>query len=536
MRNFSHQVFVFLFLFLLPGAAISYAGTGAEIAGKGTPAGVPACVTCHGADGGGMAAASYPRLAGLDAGYLARQLRDFRGGTRTHAVMSSMAMSLKDDEIEAVSAYYASLPVPASTATTPSGEAALVAAKLATRGDWPLRSLPACAECHGPDGNGVGTYFPGISGQVAGYIKAQLMAWKSGTRANDPVGLMKSVADSLTEAEIDAVANYYAALPGAVPAPATNAPAPVDRGNVAAPDQVHSGEVVQHGAPPAGRPVSNNGYFEPPPREEIPEGPFGDVIARGQAIFENTNAHPVSSGFVGNDQACGNCHLDAGRLAESSPLWAAWVAYPAYREKNRKVNTYIERVQGCFEYSMNARASPAGAPPAADSDTIVSLVAYSYWLASGAPTGDVNMPGRGYPRLDETSRGFDPERGAVVYTDKCALCHGEDGAGVTLSDGRTLFPPLWGAESYNWGAGMHRIDTAAAFIRHNMPLGRPDTLTDQEAWDVAAYMNSHERPQDPRHEGDLATTTEKYHGGRFDYFGKRKTRDGHLLGERPAGN
>jgi thiosulfate dehydrogenase len=217
-------------------------------------------------------------------------------------------------------------------------------------------------------------------------------------------------------------------------------------------------------------------------------------------------------------------------LAESAPLWAAWVAYPAYRTKNKKINTYIERVQGCFAYSMNAQASAAGGPPAANSDTMVALVAYSYWLAKGAPTGDDTMPGRGYGRLEETDPGFDPGRGAAVYAAKCALCHGEDGAGVRSADGRTLFPPLWGAEAFNWGAGMHRIDTAAAFIEHNMPLGLGGSLSDQEAWDLAAFMNSHERPQDPRFRGDLAETTKAFHGGKFDYYGRFRRPDGHLLG------
>jgi thiosulfate dehydrogenase len=81
---------------------------------------------------------------------------------------------------------------------------------------------------------------------------------------------------------------------------------------------------------------------------------------------------------------------------------------------------------------------------------------------------------------------------------------------------------------------MHKIDTAAAFIRHNMPLGLADSLSAQEAWDVAAFMNSHERPQDPRHDGDLAATTKKFHDGKFDYYGKRRDPAGRLLGEQPA--
>jgi thiosulfate dehydrogenase len=105
---------------------------------------------------------------------------------------------------------------------------------------------------------------------------------------------------------------------------------------------------------------------------------------------------------------------------------------------------------------------------------------------------------------------------------------------VTQGDGRTISPALWGPESYNRGAGTHEIDTAAAFVKQNMPLGLPDSLNEQEAWDEAAFMNSHERPQDPRHEGDLAATTATYHGGRFDCYRKRRTEEGQLLGEQPA--
>lgn len=137
-------------------------------------------------------------------------------------------------------------------------------------------------------------------------------------------------------------------------------------------------------------------------------------------------------------------------------------------------------------------------------------------------------------RLAETDKGFDPARGESLYQGQCALCHGEDGAGVLTGDGARLFPPLWGAGSYNWGAGMHRIDTAAAFIRGNMPLGLGGSLSDQEAWDLAAFIDSHERPQDPRYQGDLAETTQTFHGSRFDYYGKRRGPDGRLLGERPA--
>jgi thiosulfate dehydrogenase len=521
--------------FLLPGVAFSesIADLGARIAQKGTPKGAAPCMSCHGPAGAGMAATAYPRIAGLDAGYLAKQLGDFRSGRRKNPIMATMAVNLTEREIAAVSAYYAGLPVPPPPAQPPAGKAAKSATDLVQWGDWTGRGLPACRQCHAPGGNGIGSTFPGIAAQQASYIKAQLQAWQAGTRSNDPLGLMKAVADKLTPSEIDAVAAYYAAKPGGAPTLAEPAPKGAANGPARA-VPLYRGQVAQQGAPPVGRAPGAGGYFKSPTRDALPGGPFGQVVRRGGAIFENTNANPVSAKYVGNDQACSNCHIDAGRLAGSAPLWAAWVAYPAYRSKNKKVNTFIQRVEGCFKYSMNAQASAAGGAPAADSDAIVALVAYSFWLAKGAPTGDDAMPGRGYPRLTETRLGFDPERGEAVYGAKCALCHGEKGSGVINAKGRTLFPPLWGPGSYNWGAGMHRIDAAAAFVKHNMPLGMGGSLGDQEAWDVAAFMNSHERPQDPRYKGDLAATTKRFHASLFDYYGKRRSAHGLPLGERPA--
>ena len=504
---------------------------GARIAQQGTPKGVAPCLTCHGADGGGLGPTAYPRLAGLDVGYLVKQLKDLRSGRRTHPVMSAMAAPLSDAEIQAVAAHYARLPVPFPQAKAPQGEVAKTAEDLVQWGDWTHRGLPGCRQCHGPAGNGVGPHFPGLAAQQASYLKAQLQAFRSGARGNDPQGLMRTLAAKLTDPEIDALADYYAAQPGAAPTPARNGLVPPNTAGVGV--EVVAKPVPDHGAPPEARAPGEAGYFEPPGRDAFPPGPFGEAVRRGQEIFRNTNVDPVSARYVGNDQACGNCHIDAGRLAGSSPLWAAWVAYPAYRSKTKKVDTFVERVQGCFKYSMNAQASQAGGAPSADSETIVDLTAYSFWLAQGAPTGDQHMPGRGLPRLAETPEGFDPKRGEKVYAANCAICHGEDGAGVATADG-TLFPPLWGAGSYNWGAGMHAVDAAAAFVKHNMPLGLGGSLSDQDAWDVAAYINSHERPQDPRFTGDLAETAKQFHASKFSLYGKAKGPDGELLGSRPS--
>lgn len=271
-------------------------------------------------------------------------------------------------------------------------------------------------------------------------------------------------------------------------------------------------------------PVGSDGYFVPPSDAEMPEGAMGDTIRRGRDIFIDTGKY--ASQYVGNSMSCAQCHLDAGRRENAAPMWAAYVQYPKYRAKNNKVNTMEERIMGCFSYSMNAQASPAGKAPPPGDEIYKSLITYMYWLADGAPTGE-DMRGAGYIKVKKPAAGYDIQRGARVYEQNCALCHGADGQGRNDGSGKLRFPPLWGPESYNWGAGMHNINTAAGFIKANMPLGKPYSLTDQEAWDVAAYINSHERPKDPRQGGTIEEAAARYHQGE-NFYGK--VVNGKLLG------
>jgi thiosulfate dehydrogenase len=145
-------------------------------------------------------------------------------------------------------------------------------------------------------------------------------------------------------------------------------------------------------------------------------------------------------------------------------MWAAWVRYPRFRSKNDAVNTMTMRVQGCFRFSMN------GTPPPDDSEIVTALQTYFYWLARGAPTGG-RLAGAGFTPLPEPVEPPSAERGAAVFAGKCAACHGSNGEGRRVPGGIGYqFPPLWGAHSYNWGAGMTSIATAAAFIRANNAL------------------------------------------------------------------
>jgi len=227
----------------------------------------------------------------------------------------------------------------------------------------------------------------------------------------------------------------------------------------------------------------------PPGDASIPNDKYGDDVRLGQRIFTQTST--VARRYSGNGLTCSNCHLDAGRRAHAAPLWAAYGMYPAYRAKNDRNNTLEERIQQCFRFSLN------GIAPTLDTPEIRALVSYAHFLAKGVPTG-VEMPGRGFPEIART--GFDPSptRGGSVYKAKCVSCHGDDGQGQKTADGGYTSPPLWGFDSYNKGAGFAHNDLLAGFIKANMPLGRGGTLADQEALDLAAFINLQLRAADPR--------------------------------------
>lgn len=166
---------------------------------------IAVCENCHGKDGAGNG--DFPRLAGMGAHYLARQLQDFRSGKRANQIMQPIAKSMSESDIVKLTEYFSGLPVP--TLQGPTADAALLSQgeSLALNGDW-AHGIPACFQCHGPKGQGIAPEFPAIVGQPAAYISNQIANWKSGTRTNDPVGLMKSVSDKLSEEQIKAVSVY----------------------------------------------------------------------------------------------------------------------------------------------------------------------------------------------------------------------------------------------------------------------------------------------------------------------------------------
>lgn len=229
MQLYTHRLSQIAAIILFP-AALQFAGAqeapegpaagaGARIAASGA-SGAAACTSCHGARGEGMAA--FPRLSGTGADYLRRQLDAFADGSRKNPIMQPIAQALSPEQRAQVAAYYAGLPGVADSTDRPAKVVTDTGAWLATRGRWD-DGLPACGQCHGPGGVGVGADFPPLVGQSAQYIATQLQAWQVGTRPPGPLGLMEIVARKLDEMDVQAVSAYYAGLAGP-PAAAAGTP------------------------------------------------------------------------------------------------------------------------------------------------------------------------------------------------------------------------------------------------------------------------------------------------------------------------
>ncbi len=184
---------------------------GQTIVMQGDGSGAP-CLACHGMDGAGNDMGGFPRLAGMDAGYLIKQMQDYRSGARTSAIMAPNVDNLSDEQMADVAAYYAAQQGAATSAAEASAEVLALGEKLVKQGDWDSY-LPPCETCHGPGSLGVGATFPELAGQHASYLKTQLQAWQQGTRSNDPNQLMLAIAARLSPEQIEAVAAYLARQP-----------------------------------------------------------------------------------------------------------------------------------------------------------------------------------------------------------------------------------------------------------------------------------------------------------------------------------
>lgn len=231
-----------------------------------------------------------------------------------------------------------------------------------------------------------------------------------------------------------------------------------------------------------GRPGAHAAPDEPAPK--LPDGPLGEVIKLGAELVEHTTTHPLTKAFVGNDLNCTSCHLKNGTDPKAATFVGVASAYPAWSPRENRVITLEDRVLNCFMRSCNGTRPPLGSKPS------VAITAYITWLSSGRPVrlnGKSPQGPNAVPALAVKADKADLARGEKLYAAKCASCHAKSGTG---RDGN---PPVWGAKSYNRGAGLANTDKLAAWLKVAMPPDDAD-LTEQEAVDIAAFVNAKPRP------------------------------------------
>ena len=219
-----------------------------------------------------------------------------------------------------------------------------------------------------------------------------------------------------------------------------------------------------------------------------------ELVRYGHKLVSNTAYFLGPEGTVmktTNGMNCQNCHLDAGTRYFGNNYSAVASTYPKFRPRSGSIETVARRVNDCIQRSLNGKALDTSCTE------MNALVAYIEWVGSEVPTRTVPA-GAGLVDVSLLNRAADPDRGRVAFAKHCVSCHGSDGQGQRQADGFAyVYQPLWGDHSYNTGAGLYRLSRFSGYVKANMPLGAvhdKPVLSDEEAWDIAAYVNSQPRP------------------------------------------
>lgn len=220
--------------------------------------------------------------------------------------------------------------------------------------------------------------------------------------------------------------------------------------------------------------------------------PNAAEIRLGRRLLDDTAQMLPAN--VGAKMNCNSCHLSGGKLEFGAPYINTARNYPSFNPRAGREVSLEDRINGCFLRSMN------GKPLGKESTEMKAMIAYMTWLSADLPEG-AKVKIASVPTIDK-SLVPNPENGRAIYAAQCASCHGANGEGMQDASGNILFPPLWGEHSFNIGAGLARTNTAAVFVKGNMPvsmhygkpLGQGKTLSDQEALDVAEFFSHMPRP------------------------------------------
>lgn len=235
--------------------------------------------------------------------------------------------------------------------------------------------------------------------------------------------------------------------------------------------------------------------WKAPDSSKIPFTYEGNLIRYGRELVANTSYYLGPKGKIAaitNGMNCQNCHLDAGTRLWGNNYSAVFSTYPRFRERSGTVENIYKRVNDCIERSLNGKKLDT------NSREMLALSSYINWVGHNV-SKNVKHEGAGIRTIPLLNRAADPETGLLIYQQKCARCHGANGEGLLGSDSTAFqYPPLWGKNSYNTGAGLFRLSRFAGYVSENMPFDAPRNaarLTNEEAWDVAAFVNTQPRPE-----------------------------------------
>jgi thiosulfate dehydrogenase len=258
--------------------------------------------------------------------------------------------------------------------------------------------------------------------------------------------------------------------------------------------------------------ITSDKEWKAPDIGQIEHTEQGDLIRYGRELILHTGVFFGPKGSVAhisNGMNCGACHVDAGTRLWANNFSKVAATYPLFRNRSGKIETVEMRINDCFERSLN------GKKPGDSGKEMKAMVAYIKWIGKDVPKGK-KVNGSGVEALPFLSRAADTSKGRIVYLSICQKCHGKSGEGILENNGKEyLYPPLWGKHSYNVGAGIYQLSKFAGYIKDNMPFGttfNKPQLSNEQAWDVAAYVNSQ-----PRSLKDLAMDWPDLATKPFDY-------------------
>ncbi|MAF00938.1 MULTISPECIES: c-type cytochrome [unclassified Herbaspirillum] len=399
-------------------------------------------------------------------------------------VVQHSTQYMSDEDLLAIGTYLASLPSPARQ-RPPQATAAPVAAAIPadlylSRGG--LGYVQFCATCHRSDGNGVQGLFPPLAGnptlqsnEPASLIHIMLTGWRAARTHAQPKAMSMPAFSALSDGEIAEILNFARTSWGGRPQA-----------------DISERQVARLRAELGAQPANTVGpRFEAPRLADMLKEKNATQLILGARL--NIETGRLLPQHVGNGLNCASCHLNAGTVGGGSPYVGVSAAFPTYAARAGRVITLEDRINGCFPRSMDGKPLPPG------SQDMQAMLAYIEWMRRDAQPGE-KVPGRGIGKIDQKLKP-DPVNGERIYHAQCAACHGAQGEGIRSPSGQWVYPALWGAQSFNIGAGMARTYTAAAFVKRNMPIALHDRfplgqggLSDQEAVDVAEFFTHQPRP------------------------------------------